>query len=401
MALMLLDQDPAHAFMPYPRADVPNAPEGPLAGLTFAAKDLFDVAGYPTSAGSPQILAMSGIRTGTAPTVQRLLDSGARFVGKTITDELAFSMSGKNAHFGTPVNGGAPDRIPGGSSSGSASAVSNKLCDFALGTDTGGSVRAPASHCGLFGIRPTHGRVSLEGCHDLAPSFDTCGYFARDGVTFVRVGEVLLGSDRNPLPNEPRLLRARDAFALLDRPVRDALAPAIQTIETILGPSEEVAVATEGFTALYWAMRYIQGHEAWMVDGPMIERLKPPLGPGVADRFEFSRNVTDRQVMESQAIRGVFRERFGLLLGRDGVLVLPSMPDVAPLLTESDEALNDYRNKALNLQCLAVLSGYPQVSIPLAARENAPLGISILGPAGSDLSLIRLAARIADRSSRA
>jgi len=171
---MLLDNDPARAFMPYPAVSVPHAERGPLSGLTFAAKDLFDVAGYPTGSGSPTMLAMSGVKTRTAPVVQALLDAGARFVGKTITDELAFSMSGKNSHFGTPVNGGAPDRVPGGSSAGSAAAVSNGLCDFALGTDTGGSVRAPASHCGLFGIRPTHGRVSLEGCHDLAPSFDTC-----------------------------------------------------------------------------------------------------------------------------------------------------------------------------------------------------------------------------------
>src|ERR687890_601264 len=216
---MLLDRDPAHAFMPYPAVPVPHAPSGPLSGLTFAAKDLFDVAGYPTSAGSPHMLAMSGVKTRTAPTVQKLLDSGARLVGKTITDELAFSMNGKNAHFGTPVNGAAPDRIPGGSSSGSASAVSNGLCDFALGTDTGGSVRAPANHCGLFGIRPTHGRVSLEGCHDLAPSFDTCGYFARDGATFLRVGEVVLGSDPAPLPQIPRVLLAQDAFALLHKEV--------------------------------------------------------------------------------------------------------------------------------------------------------------------------------------
>src|SRR5215211_2320592 len=184
---MLLDADPARAFMPYPAAAVPHAESGPLAGLTFAAKDLFDVAGYPTSGGLPHLLAMSGVKTRTAPTVQKLLDAGARLVGKTITDELAFSMSGKNAHFGTPVNGRAPDRIPGGSSSGSAAAVSNGLCDFALGTDTGGSVRAPANHCGLFGIRLTHGRLSLDGALGLAPSFDTCGFFARDGETFARV----------------------------------------------------------------------------------------------------------------------------------------------------------------------------------------------------------------------
>ncbi|MBZ6077797.1 amidase [Microvirga puerhi] len=393
---MLLDHDPARAFMPYPPVDVPSAVTGPLAGLSFAVKDLFDVAGYPTSAGSPQMLAMSGVKTRTAPIVRRLLDSGARFVGKTITDELAFSMSGKNAHFGTPVNGGAPDRIPGGSSSGSAAAVSNGLCDFALGTDTGGSVRAPASHCGLFGIRPTHGRVSLENCHDLAPSFDTCGYFAREGAVFRRVGEVLLGADPGPLPSQPRVLLARDAFGLVESTVQSALAPAIRRIETVLGESQEVEVATEGFTALYWAMRYIQAREAWIVDGPMIERLKPPLGPGVADRFEFARAVTDRQVAEAQGIRSVFRERFKALLGSDGILVLPTMPDIAPLLTDSDEALNDYRNKALNLQCLSVLSGLPQVSLPLARKDGAPLGLSLLGPAGSDSSLVALAARIAE-----
>lgn len=394
--LMPLDHDPARAFMPYPAAPVSQAGEGPLSGLTFAAKDLFDVAGYPTGCGSPHMLALSGIKTRTAPSVQRLLDAGARFIGKTITDELAFSMSGKNAHFGTPVNGGAPDRIPGGSSSGSASAVSNHLCDFALGTDTAGSVRAPASHCGLFGIRPTHGRVSLEFCHDLAPSFDTCGYFTRDGATFVRVGEVLLGEDRNPLSRNPRLLLARDAFNLLDRTVQEALEPALRQVEAVLGVPESVDVASEGFTALYWAMRYIQGREAWTVDGPMIERYRPPLGPGVADRFEFARAVTDSQVAEAQAIHSGFRARFNALLAQDTVLVLPTMPDIAPLLSESDDALNDYRNKALNLLCLSVLSGLPQVSVPLASRNGAPLGLSLMGPAGSDLSLVALARRVAD-----
>ncbi|HEV2564494.1 MAG TPA: amidase [Microvirga sp.] len=393
---MLLDRDPAHAFMPYPAVPVPHAPGGPLSGLSFAAKDLFDVAGYPTSAGSPHMLAMSGIKTRTAPTVQKLLESGARLVGKTITDELAFSMSGKNAHFGTPVNGGAPDRIPGGSSSGSAAAVSNGLCDFALGTDTGGSVRAPANHCGLFGIRPTHGRVSLEGCHDLAPSFDTCGYFTRDGATFVRVGEVLLGADDHPLPQTPRVLLARDAFALLHTDVQDALAPALRRMESVLGRPEPMEVAAEGFTALYWAMRHIQSREAWTVDGPMIERYRPPLGPGVADRFAFSKGVTDAQVAEAQALRAAFRKRFSEHLAGDAVLILPTMPDVAPLLSESDEALNDYRNNALNLLCLSVLSGLPQVSIPLASRFGAPLGLSLMGPAGSDMSLVALAQRIAD-----
>lgn len=395
---MLLSDDPARAFLPYPGAPVANAASGPLAGLTFAAKDLFDVEGYPTGAGSPHVLAMSGVKASTAPIVRRLLEAGAQFVGKTHTDELAFSLNGKNAHFGTPVNGAAPDRIPGGSSSGSASAVSNRLCDFALGTDTGGSVRGPASHCGLFGIRPTHGRVTLEGCFDLAPSFDTCGFFARDDATFERVGAVVLGEDTTPLPEGWRLMLAADAFSMLDMEVREALAVVIERIEASFGEAELVEVAPQGFERLYWAFRYLQGREAWEVDGPMIERFQPPLGPGVAERFAFSKGVTDEQVRESNLVRDEMRRRMADILGADGVLVLPTMPDAAPLLNESEATLDDYRNRAVNLLSLAGLAGLPQVSMPLATRFGAPLGLSIMGPAGSDLSLVRLAGRMSGRA---
>ncbi len=393
---MLLRDDPARAFMPYPAVAVQGAAAGPLAGLTFAAKDLFDVVGYPTGAGSPAVLARSGIKAGNARAVQMLLDAGARFVGKTHTDEFAFSMNGKNAHFGTPVNGGAPDRIPGGSSSGSASAVSNGLCDTALGSDTGGSVRAPASHCGLFGIRPTHARVPLDGCHDLAPGFDTCGFFARTSDTFERVAAVLLGPDPAPLPDRPRILIAADAFSMLDTEVRAVLAPFVQRIEAHLGAATMVeAAGAGGFDPLYWAFRNLQGREAWTTDGPLIERDRMPLGPGVAERFAYARELTDQKVENAETCRRDFRTRFAELLGQDGVMILPTMPDVAPLLTESEDALDAYRNKALNLLCLAGLSGFPQVTMPLASRLGAPLGLSLLGPPGSDLGLVRLATRIA------
>jgi amidase len=392
---MLLPDDPARAFMPYPAAAAPNASAGPLSGLTVAVKDLFDVAGYPTSGGSPHLLALSGLKTQTSSTVRKLLDAGARFVGKTITDELAFSLNGKSVHFGTPVNGGAPDRIPGGSSSGSASAVSNRVCDFALGSDTGGSVRGPANHCGLFGIRPTHGRISLDNCVALAPSFDTCGFFARDGETFARVGAVLLGDDPAPLGEKPRLLLAADAFAMLDVEVRGVLAPVVKAIEGVLGEASLVEAAPEGFEPLYWAHRRLQAREAWQVHGAMIERYRPPLGPGVAERFEFARLVTDPEVAESEEVRARFGERFRSLIGDDAILLLPTMPDVAPLLRESEKSLDTYRNKAINLLCLSGLSGVPQVSMPLVSRMGAPLGLSVIGPAGSDLSLVRLAARLA------
>jgi len=391
---MHLPAKPAHAFVPYPVSPVEHASSGPLSGLTFAVKDLFDVAGYPTGGGNPLLLALSGVKTTTAPTAQRLLDAGARFVGKTHTDELAFSMTGKNAHFGTPVNGGAPDRIPGGSSSGSAAAVSNRLCDFALGSDTGGSVRAPASHCGLFGIRPTHGRISLAGALDLAPSFDTCGFFAREVSTFARVADVLIGNDEGTLPARVRLLKPLDVWALVAAEVAAALDPALKRIEAVLGGAADCNAALDSFAAMYWSFRYVQGREAWQSDGAFIERFAPPLGPGVAERFAWAKTVTDEQVATSLAFREKYRKHLAALLGTDGVLVLPTMPDVAPLLSASEAQLEDYRNRAIEMLSISGLAGFPQVSLPLATKQGAPLGISLLGPAGFDRRLIALVQRM-------
>ena len=387
--------DPAHAFVPYPDVPVPHASTGPLSGLYFGVKDLFDVAGYPTGGGNPLVLALSGTKTHTAPTVQRLLDAGAAFAGKTVTDELAFSMNGNNAHFGAPLNGAAPERITGGSSSGSASAVSSRLCDFALGTDTGGSVRAPASHCGLYGIRPTHGRVSLQSALALCHSYDTCGWFARDATTFTRVGDVLLGADPAPLPARPRLLSPTDVWGLIAADVRPAWDGARAQVQAVYGEAAPTSVALDSFEAMYWSFRYLQGREAWMTDGAFIERYAPVLGPGVKERFAWSRDVTDAQVEQAQAFRTRFSTHLRQLLGHDGVLVMPSMPDIAPLRSTDEAALEHYRNQAVQMLCIAGLSGFPQISLPLAGRQGAPLGLSLLGPAGSDRSLIAMAQQLA------
>ncbi len=392
---MPLIHDTAHAFVPYPDAPVPHAATGPLSGLCFAAKDLFDVAGYPTGGGQPFVLAMSGIKTQTAPAVQHLLDAGARFVGKTVTDELAFSMNGNNAHFGAPINGAAPDRISGGSSSGSASAVSSRLCDFALGSDTGGSVRAPANHCGLYGIRPSHGRISLEGVLDLAPSLDTCGYFARDVETFARVSDVLLGADAMPLSEKIRLLKPTDIWALLGAEALQAQTEPLARVEAALGKANACAVVLDDIDTMYWQFRYLQGREAWMVNGPLIERFCPPLGPGVAERFDWSSKVTDAQLASATVYRERFKKHLADLLGKDGVLVMPTVPDIAPLTMESGEQLESYRNRSIQMLCIAGLSGFPQISMPLGQRLGAPLGLSLLGPLGSDASLVKLAQRIA------
>ena len=395
---MPLIDDTTHAFLPYPDATVPHASNGPLSGLTFGVKDLFDVVGYPTGGGQPFVLAMSGIKTQSAPTVQKLLDAGARFVGKTVTDELAFSMNGNNAHFGVPINGAAPDRISGGSSSGSASAVSNNLCDFALGTDTGGSVRAPANHCGLYGIRPTHGRISLAATLDLAPSFDTCGYFTRDIETFARVSSVLLGEDSQPLPANIKLiklLKPLDIWAMLDADVVAAQAAAVARVQASLGVAQDTQVILDDVDTLFWSFRHIQGREAWTVNGPLIERYCPPLGPGVAERFAWSKTVTDEQFTGGMAYRTRFTQHLTELLGTNGVLVMPTTPDIAPLLGDGGEKMENYRNRSLQMLSISGLSGFPQISLPLGRRLGAPLGLSLLGPKGSDRSLVKLAEQIA------
>ncbi|WP_332688861.1 amidase [Bosea sp. (in: a-proteobacteria)] len=394
----MVEDDPFRCFIPYPPAKVNHASSGPLSGLTLAVKDLFDIKGYPTGAGSPTVLAQSGIKARTAPVVKALLDAGARFVGKTHTDELAFSLNGKNAHFGSPVNPAAPDRITGGSSSGSMAAVAGRLADIALGSDTGGSVRAPASYGGLFGIRPSHGRLSLKRAWPLAASLDTAGFFARDGETFARVANTLFGKDRTALPDVPRLLFADDLFAQAVPEAETILRSAVQRVVPLLGQPESVR-AVRDMDALYWAFRWIQGREAWAADGPMIERFAPPLGPGVAERFAFGKSVSDAEVARGESVRRNFRARLARLLGQDGVLLLPTVPDIAPLVSAGESELEDFRNRALRLLCLAGLSGFPQVSIPVAYRDDAPLGLSVIGPKGSDKSLVAFAVRF-ERAAR-
>jgi amidase len=221
--------DRINAFVPGPRIRIDGTLGGPLHGLSFAAKDLFDVAGVPTGGGNHDWARANPIPTRHAWAVQTLLDAGATLVGKTITDEVSLGILGENAFDGTPLNSAAPDRVPGGSSSGSAAAVAARLCDTALGTDTGGSVRVPASFCGLYGIRPTHGRLNLAGMLPQAPSSDTTGWFARDAAAFARVSGALLGeAPATTLPHT--LLIAVDAFGFADPGVAGALQPMVDKL---------------------------------------------------------------------------------------------------------------------------------------------------------------------------
>jgi len=391
---MLLASDPVHAFVDYPAVEVPSSPTGPLVGLTMAIKDLYDVAGYPTGVGHPLKRAESGDKTVTAPAVQLLLDAGARFVGKVHTDEFAYSMNGENHHYGTPINVRAPGRIPGGSSSGSATAVSGGLVDFALGSDTGGSVRAPASYNGLLGIRPTHGRIDISRVAPLAETFDTVGWFARDADTFSRVGAVLLGEDESDTPLT-RFLVGDDIHALLLGELEEAaVRSATPRIAAHLEPAGAVIVAPDGLAAWRMIFRTMQAYEAWQANGEWIESRQPSFGPGVRERFEWASHVTREEYDAAALRRAQVRARVRGLLGEDTVLAIPTTPGIAPRIGLGGDELESYRNRALSMLCTAGLAGLPQISLPLADHEGCPLGVSLIAPAGRDRTLIDLAARI-------
>ena len=392
---MLLKNDPVNAFVGYDAVAVPSATAGPLKGLTFAVKDIFDVAGYPTGGGSPIKRAESPLFMESAPIVMAMLDAGARFVGKTQTDELTFSLNGQNKHFPEPINVRAEGRITGGSSSGSAAAVAAGLCDFAIGSDTGGSVRAPASYCGIWGIRPTHGRVDNRRAMPLAPSFDTAGYFADDPTVFAKVAPLFLGEDRQGFALK-RLMRAGDAFALLvSSREADALAPAAAKVESILGPAEEVTVAAEGLALWYETFRRVQAVEAWNAHGAWITDRDPDMTPGVRERFEFGRDLPPSERTSAEERRVRQRARMEEIVGEEGVLMLPTVPTIAPKRDLGGEALQSYRERALSMLCMAGLSGLPQVSMPLATLDGCPLGLSLIGPRGADRALVALALAIA------
>ncbi len=389
----ILDRDNLGAFCRHTHIEMQGASGGPLAGLAFAAKDIYDVAGAKTGFGCPDWFSTHEPAARTAPAVQRLLDAGARLAGKTHTEEMAWSLTGENAHYGTPVNVAAPGRVPGGSSSGSAAAVAAGLVDFALGSDTGGSVRLPASYCGILGIRPTHGRISLEGVCPLAPSLDTCGWFARDAGVFERVGRVLLGDDA-PARKPGRLLLARDAFALADPGAEAALKPALEKVAALLGQPETVTVGDESLAQWTDYFRFPQGAEAWAAHGEWIRRVKPQFGPAIKGRFEWAATVKPEDVTRARARREEITRRMDDLLRDGAVLALPSAPGAALPCNSPPEVVDGLRARALPMLCIAGLARLPQVSLPLATLDGCPLGLSLVAARGNDTMLLALAKKL-------
>ena len=212
------------AFVPHDlRSPIKGAAAGPLEGLTCVVKDMFDIIGEVAGAGSPTWLADHAPATTNADAIARILNAGASITGKTICDEFFYSILGINSHYGSPINPRTPDRIPGGSSSGSATAVASGAADFAIGSDTGGSIRIPATVNGIYGIRTTHGRVSPRGALPLAETFDTIGWFTASAGLLRKIGPILLQGKPSPAP-VTNIVHASDVIALADPAVRAAFA---------------------------------------------------------------------------------------------------------------------------------------------------------------------------------
>lgn len=379
------------AFVPHDiKAPIKGAVSGPLAGLTVGVKDMYDIAGYTAGCGNPKWLETHKAATKNCAAVQKLLDAGATVIGKTICDEFFFSVSGINAHYGMPINARAPGRVPGGSSSGSASAVGAGLCDIALGSDTGGSVRIPASFNGIYGLRPTHGRVDATGVQDMAPSLDVPGWFAATPGVFRNVGPVLLDERRVPAKIQ-RVVVLEDAFAQADPDVEDLLRTLLEFMSDDLPAMAHGKIAPDGLDPWRETFRIVQAAEVWQVYGDFVTRQAPQIGPGVKERIAFSSTVTKAQADAAYATRARICEHVTQIAVPGTVLAMPTAPCIAAKADLSGEELEDFRVRIMRLTCIASLTGLPQVTIPAGTVSGCPIGLSFVGWHGGDEALLDLA----------
>ena len=382
-------------FVPHNlEAPIVGAETGPLAGLTAVVKDMYDIAGSRTGGGSPDWLAAQKPASRHASAVEKILAAGATITGKTICDEFFYSVSGVNAHYGTPPNVRTPGRIPGGSSSGSAAACGANACDFALGSDTGGSVRIPASFNGLYGLRPTHGRVDLTGAMAMAPSFDVAGWFANGPGVLRRVGAVLLQGSASK-ERATRLLVATDTFAQADAEVAALCREFLNRGTELLPARVEARIAPAAFDAWREAFRVVQANEVWETFGAFIAQAKPKLGPGIKERMDFAASVTREQANQSRETAAAARTHIRASLPPGTIMALPTAPSIAPLLMATGEALELFRVRTMRLTCIAGLAGLPQINIPVGTVSGCPAGLSLIGWPGADEGLLDLACRLA------
>jgi amidase len=385
--------------------DLSPTSSGPLDGLRFAVKDTIDVAGFKTGCGNPTWRDSHPAAVVHAVCVEQLLLAGARCVGKTICDELAFSLLGENHFYGTPLNAHAPDRVPGGSSSGSASAVACGLSDFALGTDTGGSTRIPASNCGIWGYRPSHDFVSVAGVNPLAPSFDSVGVFAQSADVLAKVSLVLLAGAPVSASKPTNIHLIREAFALADADVQEALSEPVRQLRDIFGSAvresslQELVGDDAGRSFATWADTFcvIQWAEIENCLGAWIAAARPEFGPEIAASFQLMKQLDRRRVGEAIQHRERYFHSLNQSLGSEDLLCIPTTPALAPRKGDPPRRSSSgsgYYPRALSLTSVAGMGRLPQVSLPIAKADGVPVGLSLLARHGQDSFLLQVAKNV-------
>lgn len=346
-------------------------------GYRVAVKDSIDVAGVPTRAGSAA-LDDAPPASAHAAVVANLLAAGCRIVGKTNLHELAYGVTGINRHTGTPPNPLYPTLVPGGSSSGSAAAVAAGIVDFALGTDTGGSIRTPAACCGVFGFKPSFGRVDRSGAHPAASSLDCIGPLARDLDTL----EAAMGILDPAFGQHPDI-----AVPRLGRVAAPAAAEIDATIDAALGCSASSRAVLPSLAAAFDANIAIIAAETWAAFGHLVATGR--VGADVAARLRAAAAVTSAQVADAEGVRARFRAEVDAALDAVDALVLPTMPDFPPRVAEEPAPAATLGMTALVRPFN--LSGHPALTIPLVAPSGLPVGLQLVGRRDGDAHLFAVA----------
>ncbi|KAL6964277.1 Outer envelope protein 64, mitochondrial [Sarracenia purpurea var. burkii] len=399
-------------LLPFPQPPPPAARQL-LSGLTFAIKDIFDVKDYLTGFGNPDWKRTHEPAGETSLVVTALLKNGASCVGKTVMDELGFGITGENVHYGTPTNPQMPSHIPGGSSSGSAVAVASGLTDFALGTDTIGCVRTPASFCGILGFRPSHGLVSTIGILPNSQSLDTVGWFARDPSILHSVGHTLLQLNQVESRRTRHFIIADDLFQLCKVPKQKTVQVVSRAFENLSGyqPSKHMNLgqyiaanvpSLKGFReestnlqngistmkALSSVMFLLQRYEFKTNHEEWVKSTKPRLGPVISDRVQAAINSTQENIKTLYKVRTEMRAGLHSLLKDGGILVLPTVAD-PPLKLNSKRGLAaEFHDRAFALLSIATMSGCCQVTIPLGRHDDCPISVSFIAFHGADKLLL-------------
>ncbi len=358
-------------------------------------KDLFAVAGQPIGAGVPAWLAEQQPQARSAPAVTALLEAGAHIVGIARTDEFAYSLAGANAHYGTPPNPAAPGCVSGGSSSGPASAVALGQAAAGLGTDTGGSIRVPASWQGLVGLRTTHGAIGMDGVLPLARSFDTVGWLTRDVRTATALARVLIGADDGAVVPR-RTLRLPTVEALARTDVGDAFAATVDRLTGAgqLPPAEVVDLPSELLERWFAAFRTVQAWEGWQAHGAWITAHPGALGADVGARFGLASEIGEEQAAAARELVAEARAQLREWLS-GSVLVIPSASGPAPARTATGEEMEAMRAATLRMTCFAGIAGAPALSLPLLrSADGLPAGLCLLGAPRTDHGLLTQAAAL-------